>query len=205
MDRDERKEDALPPELIASLGDGPEPDPALEETVVAALRAHGLLGAEQAGVALQAESPAERLPADAPKRDIRPLLRRRAMPWLAGALAASVAFLAGMRLGEHSVMPAPETPPAATAAAAPADTTLLATRVDETAADYVLALAQVQNDQLGAREAAIRTFRTASDQILRIAPESDLAFAIRIAFPMSFADSPATLAMLSPPTQVIWY
>jgi hypothetical protein len=179
MEHDHHSEPVLGADLIASLEAGRTVSPLVEERVVQALRARG---------ALRRFAPAR--------------LRQRPAAWIVAPIAASLVFLAGFRSGESAE--ARRDMAAQQNAASVLDSRQVADLVQRRANSYVAALAMVQPDQSEARDAAVGTLRAAADHILRVAPESDMALAMRVAFPMSFADSPAALAAKGR-SRIIWF
>jgi hypothetical protein len=120
--------------------------------------------------------------------------------WVAGAAVAALAFAVGIRAGEQrSRTDVLAEPSVAT------DTALTAERIQRAAFDYITALSQAHIEDDSARAVAVRTFRTAADQIMRMAPQSDVAIAIGLAFPLSFAASPASLATARSTNRIIWF
>ena len=179
-----RPERELGPEYVASLDELRQPGPELEERIVAELRRRSLLRGDvepaTTGATRQGWS--------------------RVRPWLVGAAAATVAFALGVRAGEQR-----STEPAVRVEAAPTDSAQVAARVRAAAVDYLIALSAVTTTDADARGAAIATFRTAADHIIRLAPESDLAIAIGLAYPTSFVAAPTTEAALTPAPRIIWF
>lgn len=186
MEHDELKDAPLGDEVIESLDAGLAPSEAFEDRVVAAMRERSLVrGAGGAGGARAS-------------RTAR--MRRGTFAWLGGALAAGLVFAAGMQVGARR----------ATSAGAPLleairDSSAAAVRVRRAAFEYITALSQVPPTDLRARSVAVATYRTAADQIMRIAPQSDIAVAIGVAFPSSYAQSPATLAATPLRKRIIWF
>jgi hypothetical protein len=171
---------------MASLDLAPRPREELEDRIVAGLRARALL----------------RRPALAVTRASSPSALRRMSPWLVGAAAATVAFVFGLRAGEAR---AERNDGGASATVATGDGSEATALIRAAAYDYVSALSTASDTDRVARAAAIATFRTAADQIIRLAPESDIAAAIGLAFPTSFVSSPATDAKLVPARRVVWF
>jgi hypothetical protein len=184
MDPEHPFEPELGPEYTESLDATPLSPPQLEERVVAELRARALLGGR----------PSARGPAPARSRE-----RRTRPAWFIGMAAAVAAFALGVRVGENRSMT--WTP----VSAAAVDSVEPANHVEQAAFDYISALSSVNVTDLEGRAAAIGTFRTAADQIVRLAPHSEIARAIKLAFPASFVASPATEAVMAPSTSVIWF
>jgi hypothetical protein len=114
-------------------------------------------------------------------------------PWMVGLLAASVTFAVGVQVGRAST-------PAPSSAISHADAEA---RLRTAAAEYIEALAAVRPEMGPARTAALSTFRTAADQIVRLAPEGDVSIAMQIAFPSSFAQTPRPVVRTVPVTNII--
>ncbi len=182
MHDDEMLESELPPEVMGKLDAASGPRVELEDAVVGALAARGAFRTGTIG-------------------DHRGRWTANTA-WIAGAaMAASVMFMIGLHVGEHrAAAPSISAPGNATDAR---DSALTTARVRAAGADYIRALARVNPNQPDAYDAAMATFRTASDQIVRIAPTSSLALAMGIAFPSSFADAPASLATSVAPMHLI--
>ena len=180
MDERNSMEPMLDRVQMASLDATPGPGEELEDRIVGGLRARGLLRDATPRLTLVS----------------RPSALRRARPWLVGAAAAVAAFVIGVGAGAAR----------ADRGGAPvvtADGSEATGRIRAAAYDYVSALATASDTDRVARAAAIATFRTAADQIIRLAPESDIAAAIGLAYPTSFVASPATAAL--PARRVIWF
>jgi len=171
----------LAPELIAALRETRELNPQLEERVVVALRERGVLRSAGATIPVTGRS-------------------RRVMPaWIVGTAAACLAFAAGLQIG------ASRADSSGALGATPRDaggrTVVEDLRV--TAAEYTAALARVEATDLEGSAAAVETFRMTADQIVRLAPDSPVSFAMQVAFPSSYALAPARVAALTP--AVIWF
>lgn len=188
MEHDNSMESELDPTVLASLDTERAPAPDLEERTVLALRQQGLL------------RPA---PTPAGQHIARSKSRRISASFyipLAGVAAATLAFAAGLRVGQRHPSQ-PSTPLAATAA----ESSNGALRVRRAAFEYITALSAVRVNDAAARAASIGTFHTVASQIVRLAPESDIGAVIRIALPSSFALSPAAVAVASEPKRIIWF
>ena len=174
-------ESELAPELIAALRQTRELNPQLEERVVVALRERGML---RNGV---------------PVMPIAGRARRSVPAWLVGAAAACLAFAAGLQVGTSRA------DSVEVVGAQPRDTAGLSVvaHLRVTAADYGAALARVKATDLEESAAAVETFRMTADQIVRLAPDSPVSFAMQVAFPTSYALAPARVAALAP--SVIWF
>jgi hypothetical protein len=117
-------------------------------------------------------------------------------PWMVGLLAASVTFFVGVQVGGRRAESRAAVSTAATDANAEE-------RLRRAAVEYIQALAAVRPDMASARGAALSTFRTAADQIVRLAPMSDVSIAMQIAFPSSFAQTPRPVVRTVPVTNII--
>jgi hypothetical protein len=174
-------ESELAPELIAALRETRELNPQLEERVVVALRERGMLRNAGATMPVTGRS-------------------RRVVPaWIVGAAAACLAFAAGLQIGSS------RGESAGALGATPRDTGGLSVvaHLRVTAADYTAALARVEATDLEGSAAAVETFRMTADQIVRLAPDSPVSFAMQVAFPSSYVLAPARVAALTP--AVIWF
>jgi hypothetical protein len=184
---DDTNEPRLSAELMAALKTHPAPDTPLEDRIVAALHARGTL--REATF----ESPARN----------RMRTRPRA-PWVAAAAAAAiVVFMLGVQVGGRNAALADGRD--ARPGAADNNAGTVAGQLQASAVSYANALALVQPVDSAATTAAIETFRAAADEIMRIAPESNVAFAMQIAYPNSRVTSSGGLATLAPPSTLIWF
>jgi hypothetical protein len=181
-------EPELDPTVTAFFAEGPSPSPDLEERVVRALREHALL------------RPASVSP--------RQMARRRiGVAWLVGAAAAALAFATGLRVGGSAVRvggsgaASTATPPINSDSGSVA----AATRVQRAAFEYISALSAIRGSDTAARAASVATFHSVTGQIVRLAPEGDIAIAIRAGLPSSFAVSLAAAAAAAPSKHVIWF
>ena len=117
--------------------------------------------------------------------------QRRQLPWVVAAIAAVLAFAVGLRVGQRT----PVQPRAAGT-----------TELREAAFDYVTALSMVRDADSSGTAAALETFRAAADQIVRLAPRSEIAVAIQMAFPGSFVFSHVTSQSTAPsPKRILWF
>lgn len=176
---DEPLEPELGPELMASLDTGRPLNPEVEERVVRALRERGALRPSVSTA-------------------VRAARWRRGAPWMVGTAAASMAFVVGLAAGNGQ-------PGAERLPSSPGERTSVAGTVSAAAREYVAALSMVQPGDSAASATAMQTFKTAADQIVRLAPESTLSLAMQIVFPTSYALAPARAETSRPTPRVIWF
>jgi hypothetical protein len=170
----------LDEQVIRPLRQSPLPRVTVEDDVVGELHASGILG-------LGHRRPATRKTG---------VVRRRLGAWAAYAAAAALLFFAGLRIGDNNN---------ARAVSLASDDTSLATRVRENAARFISVLATVQPNDDSAALVAEAAFHLAASELIRIAPRSDVAHAIRLAFPRALAfhsapDDPSRIT-----SNVRWY
>jgi hypothetical protein len=177
-------EPGLDPLITALLSDGRAPSRELEDRVVRALRERALL----------------RPPSTTRAHGVTPLRLRSRAVWFAGAAAAAVTFAVGVQVGERMNTIARDVPPSHESASSAS-----ASRVRRAAFEYITALSAVRNTDSAARAASVATFHSVTGQIVRLAPDGDIAAAIRAGLPSSFAMAPGAAAAAAPSKHVIWF
>jgi hypothetical protein len=119
------------------------------------------------------------------------------------AAAAAAVFLVGVAAGRHSA-PRPAAVTAAAKAAAQSGEPL-SVQVSRAALQYIEALSRVPPNDSTLRELALLSLRTAGDQISRIAPESDIALAIRLVSPAPAIELTHAGTPVLAQSNLIWY
>jgi hypothetical protein len=191
--RDELNEERLDPETMASLAPSGAPRPEVEDNVVRRLHAAGVLRATDVDAGTRAFAP------------VRRVTRRRMRAWTAAALAAAITFFIGVQLGEVRGAASGSAGALSGSRSAQSGAADQGQRLSRAALDYIEALAAVNPDDSAARELAILSIRSAGDQIMRIAPESEVAFAMRIISPEMLASVPLNADAPGSQTNLIWY
>jgi hypothetical protein len=184
-DHDDETVPAPNAEQMASLGESLAPRAAVEERVVAALRAKGVL--RDAHAATIARSTAA-----------RSVVRVGVM-----LAAACALFIAGTITGERRA----ESRVASTVAVdgAAAGTHEVALQIQQTALDYAALLSRIDAADDVSSVVAMQSFRSVADEIVRIAPQSGFALAMQVAFPRSYTNTSAGIASVAQPSHLIWY
>jgi hypothetical protein len=184
---DEQFESRLGPELMSGFASDPLVPASIEDNLVGALHERGVLrgGSVSRG-----------------HNSNRRGLRRFVLPL---SMAASIvfAFVAGAWFGAANAGEGASNVLAARGAGS--SSALVAQRVGLTALDYLDALGSIEPSDSASARVAILSVRAAGDEIVRLAPESELAQAMRMVSLGLLRVDPANAAALASHTRLVWY
>ena len=184
---DEHFESRLDPDLMSGFASDPRLPPAVENNLVGVLRERGVLHREGNIRA---------------RNNGRQGLRRLILPV---AMAASIvfAFVAGANFGAskagegaNSWLPGRNTTSSAAATSQ---------RLGLAALDYLDELSSIEQSDSASARLAILSVRAAGDEIVRIAPESELAQAMKMVSLGLLRVDPANATALASQTRLVWY